>query len=167
MRGRTLPALVVAMLIVAGAAWAGTAAVPSAFKLSVGSTTDADPVAALSTDDGSYLSVQSRPVRTKRKVVYVTTHDFVNTSSFNMRWVGHTGLGETCDLHIALFEWKRRRFVELSFVTVNPGSADQTVNMLTSEGARFLNGQQKLKAKMTCVDEKNFTLRTDRLAAEL
>jgi hypothetical protein len=100
-----------------------------------------------------------------RKVVYKTTHIGLpdGDNSIQLQWNGQTNLKQSCDLKLAAYAWRSKRFIVL--VTGSVGETpDTTITAIrTEDGSRFVNRNGKAKVRVSCVDNAGFTLKTDRV----
>ncbi len=155
--------LILALTALIAPARAGLEIVPSSYKLLHGSTETADPVAAASNDDGTYLVNASKPRGAGHRVQFQLT--FRDLPDVDGAWSAlYQGLtsGAPCVLSIAVYHWRRERFIHVaSQFTVGLGPAESNLTGQSTGLHRFVK-RGKLRAKYSCAGASPFSLHTDR-----
>jgi hypothetical protein len=122
---------------------------PSTIRLVRGTTTSADPIADVSTSNDV------------RYTVYIAIFENIGPPTPDVLFLDWEGQAQSaCDLKVALYDWRNRRFVvgASGFTT----SGDRVMTLRVSPARRYIqNG--KVRARITCAIDSAFDLLTDAL----
>jgi hypothetical protein len=134
---------------------------PSTIRLVRGTTTSTDPIVEVSTSDDVRYSVTAAEARGVFAAHYIAIFENIGPptpSALFLDWEGQAQ--NACEFKVALYDWRNRRFVvgASGFIT----GSDRVMTLRATPARRYIqNG--KVRARITCVIEDAFDLRTDAL----
>jgi hypothetical protein len=80
----------------------------------------------------------------------------------SIEWFGHTQKSD-CSLQLSAYHWGRKKYVRWGDPFAISDGSDQVANHFRDDAGKFVNGNGKLRTKVTCSDATDFQLRTDRI----